>query len=271
MAYHKKSNPFKHRQNDQPLQKKHFGQHFLISQDPINTMLSAITITPETTIVEIGCGNGILTKALLASRCKAVHVIEIDPDWARYIYDTIHDPRLTIHNEDALDFDFTTLKSGGPLVLMANLPYVITFPLFEKLAANHTIFDDGMVMIQEEAAERITHTSGRRCGAVSLFLQYYFSFKNYEKVPPKSFSPPPKVMSRLVRFAPNAELMQLSDAKNFWLFVRACFKSPRQMLGNNLKRTPYAWQKLNPETLQLRAQQLTVKELHDIWLLMQQN
>jgi len=268
MAYHKKNNPFKQRQENQPLQKKHLGQHFLISQDPINTMLSAIKITPETTIIEIGCGNGILTRALLASSCKAVHVIEIDADWAHYIHDTIHDPRLTIHHEDALDFDFSSLKTDGPLVLMANLPYVITFPLFEKLAANHTIFDDGMVMIQEEAAERITHTSGRRCGAVSLFLQYYFTFTNYDKVPPKSFSPPPKVMSRLVRFQPNNELMPLTDAKNFWLFVRACFKSPRQMLGNNLKRTLYSWQKLPAETLQLRAQQLTVKELHEIWLLL---
>jgi 16S rRNA A1518/A1519 N6-dimethyltransferase RsmA/KsgA/DIM1 with predicted DNA glycosylase/AP lyase activity len=75
-------------------------------------------------------------------------------------------------------------------------------------------------------------------------------------------------MSRLVRFQPNNELMPLTDAKNFWLFVRACFKSPRQMLGNNLKRTLYSWQKLPAETLQLRAQQLTVKELHEIWLLL---
>ncbi len=270
MAYHKKNNPFKHRQNNQPLQKKHLGQHFLISQDPINTMLSALTITPETTIVEIGCGNGILTKALLATSCKAVHVVEIDLDWATYIHNTIHDPRLTIHHEDALAFDFRSLKDDGPLLLMANLPYVITFPLFEKLATDHTVFDDGMVMIQEEAAERITHTSGRRCGAVSLFLQYYFAFSNYSKVPPSSFSPPPKVMSRLVRFTPHTELMPLINATEFWLFVRACFKNPRQMVGNNLKRTNYQWQQLPEATLQLRAQQLTVKELHDLWLLISQ-
>ena len=228
-------------------------------------MLSAIKLTPETTVVEIGCGNGILSSAILESSCKALHIVEIDEEWASYIDRTIHDPRLTIHLADAVTFDFAQLKGNGPLVLMANLPYLITFPLFEALTHNHTLFDDAIVMIQEEAAERITHTSGRRCGAVSLFLQHYFTFTSYEKVPPHFFSPPPKVMSRLIRFQPKKELMPIAQPREFWLFVRACFKSPRQTLGNNLKRTPYAWQKFSTETLRLRAQQLSVEELHRLF------
>lgn len=250
---------------DQPRQKKHLGQHFLIAQEPINTMLSAIKLTPETTVVEIGCGNGILSKAILESPCKALHIVEIDPEWASYIDRTIDDPRLTIHLADAVQFDFTQLKTNGPLVLMANLPYLITFPLFEAFTHHHDLFDDAIVMIQEEAAERITHSSGRRCGAVSLFLQHYFHFTNYEKVPPHFFSPAPKVVSRLVRFQGKKELMPIAQPREFWSFVQACFKSPRQTLANNLKRTSYAWQKLSAETLRLRAQQLSVAQLHELF------
>lgn len=264
--YKNKFRPQAKQQQDLPRQKKHLGQNFLVSQDPINTMLSAIAITPDTTVVEIGCGNGILTRAILDSKCKALHVIEIDPDWANHIYETISDPRMTIHNVDALAFDFTTLKAdGGRLVLLANLPYVITFPLFEKFSKHHDLFDDGMVMVQEEAAERMSHTSGRRYGAVSIYLQYFFTFTAYERVPPHLFVPAPKVMSRLVRFQPKSDLMPMDDAAAFWLFVRECFVSPRQTIGNNLKRTYRKWQVLSEETLKLRAQQMTVAELYTIW------
>jgi len=255
------------RQNNtfMPRQKKHLGQHFLISQEPINCMLSAVTITKDTTVVEIGCGNGILSKAILETPCKALHIIEIDPDWAGYIQQTIHDPRLTIHLADALAFDFTKLKSDGPLVLLANLPYVITFPLMEKFTHHHQLFDDAMIMIQEEAAERITSTSGRRCGAVSLFLQHFFAFTSHDKVPPHLFSPAPAVMSRIIRFKPKNELLAIENPEAFWLFVRACFKSPRQTLGNNLKRTTYQWQKAAPETLKLRGQQLSTALLYKLF------
>lgn len=254
-----------HKRQPLPPQKKHLGQHFLISQTPINTMLSAIKLTPDTTVVEIGCGNGILTRAILETKCKALHVIEIDADWANHIHETIHDDRLTIHHEDALKFDFNTIKTDGPLVLMANLPYLITFPLFTGLTKNHTLFSDAMVMIQDEAAERIAHTTGRRFGAVSMFLQHYFTFSLYDKVPASYFSPAPKVMSRLMRFQPKQTLMPLEDAEAFWTFVYACFKSPRQTLGNNLKRTTYQWKQLSAETLGLRAQQLSETELYALW------
>jgi len=229
-------------------------------------MLSAITLTPETTVVEIGCGDGILTRAILASKCKAVHVIEIDPEWADRLAENIQDPRLTIHTIDALHFDFQGLKKEGDrLVLLANLPYIITFPLFEKLSHIHTVFDDAMVMVQEEAAERIAHTSGRRYGAVSMYLQYYFDFTAYEKVPPHYFVPAPKVVSRLVRFKPKEALLPIANPEAFWTFVTACFASPRQTLGNNLRRTTYKWQQLSEETLRLRAQQMTLQEMYGLW------
>jgi 16S rRNA (adenine1518-N6/adenine1519-N6)-dimethyltransferase len=248
-----------------PPQKKHLGQHFLISQTPINRMLSTIPIDANTTIVEIGCGNGILTRALLETKCKALHVVEIDADWANHIFHTIQDPRLTIHHADALTFDFKPLKGDGRLVLMANLPYLITFPLFAKIVDHYTLFDDGMVMIQDEAAERIAHTTGRRFGAVSMFLQHSLTFTLSDTVPPSFFSPPPKVMSRLMRFQPKTTIMPIQDPDTFWAFVYDCFKSPRQTLGNNLKRTPHAWHKLSPQQLQLRAQQLSQEEMYTLW------
>jgi 16S rRNA (adenine1518-N6/adenine1519-N6)-dimethyltransferase len=244
----------------QPKKKKHLGQHFLISQEPITTMLSTISVTPETAIIEIGCGDGVLSKALLAETpCKALHIIEIDDEWADVVQNSISDPRLTIHRANALDFDLPALCSQYErVVLMANLPYLITFPLFEKFSRNPELFAHAIVMLQEEAAQRIASTTGRKYGAVSVYLQYYFDFVLHEKVGPEQFSPPPNVMSRLLSFKPKAQRATLpDDHEAFWKFVRTCFASPRQTLRNNLKGSTYNTSVLSEKELSLRAQQMT--------------
>ena len=230
-------------------------------------MLSIVSPSKATTVVEIGCGDGVLTRAILhQSPCAALRVFEIDPEWAEVVRGQTSDPRLKISCTDVMSVDLASeLKDAEQLVLLANLPYQITFPLFEKFTQTPHLFSHGVVMVQEEAAQRMVAQKGRRYGSISLFLQHHFAFKLHDIVPPESFSPPPKVTSRLVEFRPHETIEPIPNEKEFWKWVRACFSSPRQTLRNNLKRTYYQWQKLDDKTLGLRAQQLELKDFLAFW------
>lgn len=235
-------------------------------------MLDNVRVTKETSVVEIGCGEGVLTKAILNhTPCRALHVFEIDPEWADHTRASIDDERLHITITDVLTAKFEDiLEPLAPCVLMANLPYQITFPLFQRIAAAPNTFTHGVVMVQEEAAQRMVSTSGRRYGSISLLLQHSLEFTLLDQVPASMFSPPPKVMSRLVHFAPRKEVAEIEDATGFWKFTRTCFMSPRQTLGNNLKRTHYNRNALSPETLRLRAQQMELSDFIVVWELLKQ-
>lgn len=250
-----------------PAKKKQFGQHFLRDHTPIDCMLATLKPSRDDTVVEIGCGDGVLTRAILnQSPCKALHVFEIDPEWAEVVRAQIDDKRLSIRVGDVMSVDFNeALSAHQPVILMANLPYQITFPLFEKLAYTNGLFKGGIVMIQEEAAQRMVATSGRRYGSISLFLQYHFDFTLHMLVPPQAFNPPPKVNSRLIQFTPRTDKQPLPEPHKFWKFVRACFITPRQTLRNNLKRSGYDWHKLDDATLALRAQQCVLNDFIAMW------
>lgn len=258
--------------------KKQFGQHFLRKQSVVDNMIAAVNITRDTTIVEIGCGDGFLTRAILHhTRCKALHVFEIDPEWAGFVekkYGKKHDAtsseddpgrKLNMHLADIMETDLETLRQPQPLILLANLPYQITFPLFQKFVEHHTLFNEAVVMVQEEAAQKMVSTEKRSYNAMTLLLQHSFNFKLLEQVEPEAFDPAPKVTSRLVHFKPKKERVAIPDEVNFWLFVRACFKTPRQTLRNNLKRTNYPIEVLSDETLALRAQQVSFEDLLAAW------
>lgn len=247
--------------------KKVFGQHFLRKQSTLANIVNAAGIRPEHTILEIGCGDGALTYALLTqSPCKKILVYEIDKEWAKYTGEKLAGPRLSVTLGDILDADFSTFTQHNPLLLVANLPYQITFPLFQKLAANRELFENIIVMIQEEVAQKLVAKRGKPYSAMTLFLQHYFDFTLLEKVEPTAFVPAPKIFSRVIEAKPKATLVAIHNEEKFWEFVRACFKFPRQTLKNNMKHCDYSIE-LFPEAFHtLRAQQLTFEQLHEIWL-----
>lgn len=249
-----------------PRKKKKLGQHFLRKQSVVDHMINKVKVTPKTTVMEIGCGDGFLTGSiLLQTNCKNLIVFEIDEQWANVVKDEIKDPRLQINIENILDIDFETVKKDAPLVLLANIPYQITFPIMFLLQKNKELFSEGVIMIQEEVAQKIVAKKGKKYSATSLFLQYHFDFELLEKVGPENFSPPPKVNSRLLYFKPKLKLKKIKHEDEFWKFLKRCFKFPRRTLQNNLKATTYDLNKTAPEVLKLRAQQISFDQFLGLW------
>ena len=244
-----------------PRKKKSLGQHFLRKQSVVDHMIARVSLAPGASIMEIGCGDGFLTRSILdQTECKRLWVYEIDGRWANYVRQEVVDKRLTINVQNILELDFALLKKHAPWVLLANLPFQITFPIFFLLVKNKALFNEGVVMIQEEVAQKLVATRGKKYSPTTLFLQYHFELELMEKIEPGAFSPPPKVHSRLIYFKPKLNPVEIPDAENFWKFLKLCFISSRQTLRNNLRMTHYDLSVFDDELLSKRAQQLSFDE-----------
>jgi len=216
--------------------RKRFGQNFLVDRGIINAIVSAIDPQRGDTVVEIGPGLGAITEPLLA-RLDHLHVVEIDRDLIARLKKQHPPARVTIHEGDALDFDFAGI--GNDLRLVGNLPYNISTPLLFHLAEYVGIVRDMHFMLQKEVVERMVAVPGESdFSRLSVMLQYRFHLEWLIDVPPESFDPPPKVQSAVVRLIPKdvSELNAKSQEKLSQV-VQTAFSQRRKMLRNTLKGT----------------------------------
>jgi 16S rRNA (adenine1518-N6/adenine1519-N6)-dimethyltransferase len=213
--------------------RKRFGQHFLVDRSIIDRIVSAIDPHRDEHIVEIGPGLGALTTPLL-DRVEHLHVVELDRDLSERLRERYPVDRLTVHQGDALRFDFATLPA--PLRVVGNLPYNISTPLLFHVAAVAARCTDLHFMLQHEVVERmIAQPSEPEYGRLSVSLQYRFRLERLFTVAPGSFRPSPKVHSAVVRLVPrpSTELDALNEA-GFSGIVAQAFSMRRKTLRNTL-------------------------------------
>jgi 16S rRNA (adenine1518-N6/adenine1519-N6)-dimethyltransferase len=213
--------------------RKRFGQHFLHDRGVLARIVDAIAPAREDVIVEIGPGEGALTRALL-ERVPHLVAIEIDRDLAHRLASEFPAERLTVHCADALEFDFSVLTEGARVV--GNLPYNISTPLLFRLAEQAARLRDLHFMLQREVVERmVARHSTSDYGRLSVMLQVRFRMKKLFTVAPGAFRPPPKVESAVVRMDPIPAAEQPDvDPKAFADLVRRAFSARRKTLRNAL-------------------------------------
>ncbi len=214
--------------------RKRFGQNFLVDSGIIAGIISAIDPKPDDVVVEIGPGLGAITEPLM-QRLPHLHVVEIDRDLIARLKKQHTPERMTIHEGDALAFDFASV--GNKLRLVGNLPYNISTPLLFHLAAYAEIVHDMHFMLQKEVVERMVAVPGdSEFSRISVMLQYRFYIEWLIDVPPESFDPPPKVQSAVVRLIPRpASELQAKSQEKLAQVVQAAFSQRRKMLRNTLK------------------------------------
>lgn len=252
-----------------PRKKKMFGQHFLRKPSVVMHMVERVCISSDISVLEIGPGDGYLSRAILEqSNCKKLRAYEIDTEWADYLAKNMRDKRFELVVGNVLEQSFNDLEGQGPWVILANLPYQVTFPIIFKIKDHKHLFAEGVIMVQEEVAQKIVATRGKTYNPTSMLLQHHFNWELMEKIEPGAFTPPPKVFSRLLYFKPRFDVVQIPSEEEFWKFIKFCFKSPRQTIKNNLRSTHYADHcSINSEVLALRAQQMSFQQFFDLWLL----
>ena len=218
--------------------RKRFGQNFLIDAQVIAEIVGAVAPQRGDLVVEIGPGLGALTEPLL-QKLDHLHVVEIDRDIVVRLRKSYSPEKLTIHQGDALSFDFGTLADtvGQKLHVVGNLPYNISTPLLFHLAQFAGQVHDMHFMLQKEVVERmVAEPATADYGRLSVMLQYRFVMDWLLDVPPESFDPPPKVDSAVVRLIPRSpDELTVRDEVRFSALVAAAFGQRRKMLRNNLK------------------------------------
>ena len=214
--------------------RKRFGQNFLVDTQVVADIVMAIAPERTDRVVEIGPGLGALTEPLL-HRLDHLHVVEIDRDIVARLRKRYAAEKVSIHEGDALAFDFASL--GNDLRIVGNLPYNISTPLLFHLAACAGQVRDMHFMLQKEVVERMVAAPGESpFGRLSVMLQYRFWLEWLIDVPPTAFDPPPKVDSAVVRMIPRPrEDLLASDEGLLSTLVAAAFAQRRKMLRNNLK------------------------------------
>ena len=215
--------------------RRRFGQHFLAEPEYIEKIVAAVAPAPGETIVEIGPGQAALTDPL-AALASELHAIEFDRDLAAFLADrfALRD-HVTIHEGDALEFDFASL--GKDLRVVGNLPYNISTPLlFHLLQFSHRI-TDAHFMLQKEVVERMAAVPGtRNYGRLTIMLGCKMEVVPLFDVPPEAFTPPPKVMSSVVRMRPlPADANVVADPALLEAVVKLAFSKRRKTMRNALK------------------------------------
>lgn len=252
--------------------RKRFGQNFLHDHYVIDAIVAVIHPQEGQVMVEIGPGLGALTEPV-ASQISHMHVVELDRDLAeRLRHHPVLKDKLTIHEADAMKFDFNQLKQDGqPLRVFGNLPYNISTPLMFHLFEQSGLISDMHFMLQKEVVDRLAAGPGSKAyGRLSVMAQYYCQIIPVLQVGPGAFKPAPKVDSAVVRLVPHTKpalvATQVNDLQRVCL---EAFNQRRKTIRNSMRNF------ITPEQLtllgidpNLRPENLTLEQFVTIanWL-----
>lgn len=215
--------------------RKRFGQNFLQDERVAYAIVSAIAPRLDEHLVEIGPGQGALTRLLL-DQCGQLDVVELDRDLVEWLEQKFADTKvLRIHSGDALKFDFSSLGGPGTLRVIGNLPYNISTPLLFHLFEQSGCIQDMHFMLQKEVVNRLCAQPGEKdYGRLGVMTGYYCSAESLMDVPAESFYPQPKVLSSVVRLVPHAQKPVSVPPAILNRVVMAAFSQRRKTLRNAL-------------------------------------
>jgi len=216
--------------------RKRFGQHFLTDPGIIDAIIRAVHPTSDDIVVEIGPGQGAITDAL-ARNAGHLHAVELDRDLVarlRHQYDG--NPKVTVHEADALQFDFSTL--GEQLRIVGNLPYNISTPLLFHLLKFRDRILDMHFMLQKEVVARMAAAPGSKAyGRLGIMLGCHLNVEPLFDVERDAFEPPPDVTSTVVRLDPLPPgTYEIANEASLSTLVATAFMQRRKTLRNSLKK-----------------------------------
>lgn len=223
--------------------KKRFGQNFLVNKNTAEAIVRSGKLSPEDTVVEVGVGLGALTIPL-AHAARQVIAYEIDSGIVRLHQKEQDLPdNVTLIHQDILKADFKAMytQCGGPIKILANLPYSISNPFIFKLIENSHLIHSVTVMLQKEVADRLNaQPCTKDYGVPTILLGSCATVEKRLTLKPAEFHPRPKVDSVVIfiDFSKNRLDEGTStnfDKKIFTKIVRTTFNQRRKTIANTLK------------------------------------
>jgi 16S rRNA (adenine1518-N6/adenine1519-N6)-dimethyltransferase len=221
--------------------RRSLGQNFLLDLNITRRIARAAGPLEGATVLEIGPGPGGLTRALLEEGAAAVIAVERDDRCLAALeqVSAVADGRLHVVAGDALAVNITALAAQyGTLRVVANLPYNISTPLLIRWLKQISLFDRFVLMFQSEVADRLAAEPGSKAyGRLSVAAQWRCEVRPLFTLPPRAFTPAPKVSSTVVELTPRDRPLAEADPDILEEVVAAAFGQRRKMLRAALKGT----------------------------------
>ena len=241
--------------------RKKWGQNFLIDPNIVKKIYRTIEPIDSDNILEIGPGEGVLTKIILPEVNKMVS-IEIDPVLVNKLNNSNRLKKLKVVNKDILKTNIYDLNIDNPVRVIGNIPYNITSQIIFWLIEQLDYWSDAFIMVQKEVAHRLIAKVGtKEYSRLTVVVGAYLDVDYCFTIPPTVFIPKPKVDSAFIRFTKKRNAL-IEDHKyiRFNKLVRAAFNQRRKMLRNSLGSWDISDQVKEKINFSRRPETLTVQE-----------
>lgn len=238
--------------------RRRLGQHILVDTAVQDSIIKAAELEGSEVVYEIGTGLGSMTRKLCGIVARVISS-ELDPNLHKEASERLREFRnLTLIRGDGFSID---VKFN---VLISNLPYSESARFIKWLLSQK--IKRAVVLVQKEFAEKIIAKPGSKVyRAITVLAQYAFDIIPLDNVQPEAFSPPPKVLSKILVFKPKT-INPLSDGVQ--KKVNLLFSYRRKRVSTAVKHilgpsalTLDIWE---DKVLDKRVKDLTIVELVDL-------
>lgn len=240
--------------------KKSLGQNFLQDQNTCRRIVEAIQVNSDDYIIEIGPGQGALTRFLAEAEPAKLTLLEMDDSLAERLEEDY--PDADVVRTDALKFDWESLNDTDSVKIIGNLPYNVGSKLIWDIVSRVQTLEKAVFMVQHEVAKRLTAEPGNKAfGGLTAWVKNFAETKYLFKVPPTVFRPQPKVDSAVVAFMPKSIDSWPENPDKLANLIKQLFQKRRKQLSTILKKqwTPdvAAWFEAHGVLTSARPENLT--------------
>lgn len=215
--------------------KKSLGQNFLQDQNICRRIVDAIGPHPDDYIIEIGPGQGAITRFIVEGEPERFTVLEMDDDLAVRLEEDY--PQINVVRTDALKFDWESLNDEKRCKIAGNLPYNVGSKLIWDIVSRVQTMEKAVFMVQHEVALRLTAEPGNKAyGGLTAWVKNFAETKYLFKVPPTVFRPQPKVDSAVVAFKPLPADKWPDNPEALSKLIKMLFQKRRKQLSTILKK-----------------------------------
>ncbi len=245
--------------------KKSLGQNFLRYSSIAKDLVSVAKIQPDELVVEVGPGQGMVTKEILALTDNVI-LIEKDNNLENSLKEQFGN-RVEIVMKDVLEINYSKITGHKDYLVIGSLPYNVSKKVIYNLLIGNHLPKRIAIIIQKEVAQDYG-AKPPHATLLSNFSQIYSDVKLHKVVSADSFFPEPKVDGQIIEFSNISP--KYSDHKALWGFIRAGFSSPRKIVASNLsiygKEKVIRYLNMHNISPTARASELTLdkwRELYD--------
>ena len=217
--------------------KKRLGQNFLINTNVADKIVNCMSNSYLSSVLEIGAGSGILTRALLQSDISKLVAVEVDQLLISHLQslEQQYQEKLKIVHADALRITEEHLMKKK-FKIIANVPYNISSLLLVKWLKKVHYIDEMIIMLQQEVADRIiSKQSSKSYGRISILAQCLCYCEKLFDVYPDSFFPKPKIISSVVKLVPKPNI-SINNIERLDKICKILFMNKRKKIYTTLKK-----------------------------------